>query len=114
MQKMQKRGIIMYTKLIHPTVGYWTLEKKMTYEKRLEYCPYGSCGIRTHGPEICLVSYETEVIRYNQETGKIEVTGIYSRTTMKHIAAFLREYLPEISYQQIKECYQKMGGEMYR
>ena len=104
----------MYSKIIHPTHGYFTFEKKMTYEKRLAYCQYGSCGIRTHGNEICLVSYETEVIRYNRETGKIEVTGIYSRTTIKHINAFLREYLPEISYQQIKDCYTKHGGEMYR
>lgn len=49
-----------------------------------------------------LVSYFTSVIRVNAE-GWLEVKGLYSRTTIKHIGWFMREL--GFSYQLAKQLY---------
>ena len=52
-----------------------------------------------------LVSYKTwivEALRY--EGGyKIRCSGLYSRTTIKHIGWFLRDYFPKLSCYDIKK-----------
>ena len=52
-----------------------------------------------------LVSYKTwivEAVRY--EGGyKIRCSGLYSRTTIKHIGWFLRDYFPKLSCYDIKK-----------
>lgn len=66
--------------------GYY--EKRVTYDKRLAYCPYGSCGA-CFAPDgsILLISYTTKVIEISPEGWTI-CTGTYSATTRKHIGAF--------------------------
>ena len=49
-----------------------------------------------------LVSYTTAVIGINPE-GWLEVSGLYSRTTIKHIGWFMREL--GFSYQLAKQLY---------
>ena len=53
---------------------------------------------------IDLISYDTRVVTVDL-TGerRIECTGLYSRTTIKHIGWFVREYLPGLSYYDIKK-----------
>lgn len=51
---------------------------------------------------VTLVSYTTAVIRIDRE-GWLEVSGLYSRTTIKHIGWFMRNY--GFSYQLAKQLY---------
>lgn len=51
---------------------------------------------------MALVSYTTAVIGINPE-GWLEVSGLYSRTTIKHIGWFMREL--GFTYQLAKELY---------
>ena len=80
--------------------GYY--EKRVTYDKRLAYCPHGSCGA-CFAPDgsILLISYTTKVIEIFPEGWTI-CTGTYSATTRKHIGAFLKEYAPGINYYNMK------------
>ena len=50
---------------------------------------------------IVLQSYWTDVIYV--EDGWMDCTGLYSRTTIKHIGWFLRDYFPNISYYTVKK-----------
>ena len=43
------------------------------------------------GTYVVLVSYETDVIAIDVTRKIMQCTGLYSRTTRKHIRAFLRE-----------------------
>lgn len=92
----------MYTKKI--VDGY--VEKTVTYDKRLEYCPYGSCGVVFNSNGIHLVSYTTCVCSIDND-GFLSCTGTYSATTRKHIGAFLKEYAPNLCYQDVKKAYLK-------
>lgn len=53
---------------------------------------------------IHLISYSTRVITIEYREGGrfIECTGTYSRTTIKHINWFCREYAPDKSYYDMK------------
>lgn len=51
---------------------------------------------------VVLVSYTTAVISINTE-GWLEVSGLYSRTTIKHIGWFMHEL--GFSYQLAKQLY---------
>lgn len=50
-----------------------------------------------------LVSYYTPVIRVDKD-GWMEVNGLYSRTTIKHIGWFMRDYY-NMTYQFAKSLY---------
>lgn len=52
-----------------------------------------------------LMSYNTKIIIV--KGSRVLATGTYSRTTIKHIGWFLREYLPDLSYQDIKTLIMK-------
>ncbi len=73
-------------------------------DKPLAYCPYGSCGIIYNGKDTMLKSYETFVLK-KDSNGFVQCTGVYSRTTMKHISAWLKEIASNISYHTMKKCY---------
>ena len=51
---------------------------------------------------VTLISYTTAVIGINPE-GWLEVNGLYSRTTIKHIGWFMREL--GLTYQLAKQLY---------
>lgn len=78
----------MYTKTVID--GYY--KKTVTYDARLEYCPYGSAGVVfPDGGGVVLVSYTTPVCGIDAN-GMAWCRGTYSATTRKHIGAFCKEY----------------------
>ena len=92
----------MYTKVVND--NYY--RKTVCYDARLEYMPYGSCGVVIgENNSVCLYSYTTLVIEINREYW-MRCTGLYSMTTRKHINAFLKEYCPKISFQDVKKAYE--------
>lgn len=103
-----------YTKKIID--GYF--EKSVTYDKRLAYKPYASAGVMYRKNDMdsdcyTLVSYTTPILSlYSFFKSDINrqflVVGHvnYSRTTITHVNAFLREYVPGVSYYDCKEIWQ--------
>ena len=74
----------------------------MTY-KKLTAMPYAQAHIEiTEGGEISLFSYVTRVANIDED-GYLTVNGLYSRTTRKHISAFLKEYAPMVTFQMAKD-----------
>lgn len=76
----------------------------MTNYANIKGHEYAACHVRTEGNNATLISYVTEVVKVTYKGGKrfIECTGLYSRTTIKHIGWFVREYLPDLTYYDIK------------
>lgn len=73
--------------------------------KKLKYLPCAQAGIRVIAPNcVQLVSYETVVIEIDR--GWLFVNGLYSMTTRRHISAFVKEWLPGLTYQDIKYLYE--------
>lgn len=72
--------------------------------KRLEGHKSAQACVIENENQLDLVSYATRVITVKHENGKrmIECTGTYSATTRKHINWFCREYLPDLSYYDMK------------
>ena len=93
-------------------------EKTVTYDKRLSYCPNGSCGIvANNNNEIVLISYTSPIIWYNPDENTISfgyTAPDYSRTTIKHVISFLKEYIPSISYQDVKKLYYQDYEKTYK
>ena len=91
----------MYTKKVND--GYFT--KTVHYDKNLAFCPYGSAGVVFNNNGVHLISYTTLVCSIDND-GFLSCTGVYSRTTMKHIGAFLKEYAPNMCYYDAKKAYE--------
>ena len=72
---------------------------------KLKNHPYSNCSIRvlTDG-SVVFTSYNTDVI-YIDKDGWLYVSGLYSVTTRKQIGYFLKEYVPQLSYYDIKCLY---------
>ena len=72
---------------------------------KLKNHPYAQCSVRvqTDG-SVVFTSYNTDVI-YIDKDGWLCVSGLYSATTRKQIGYFLKEYVPTLSYQDIKSLY---------
>lgn len=88
----------MYSKKVLNGYNYTTVN----YDRKLQYCPYGSAGVNTYSDgTIALISYTTRVIEIDRK-GWMTCTGTYSATTRKHIHAFLKEYAPTFCYADIK------------
>lgn len=89
--------------------GYYEQVKSVKYDRALKYKPYAQAGVIVDDTfKNChiLVSYESDIIRVID--GTIDFYGVspdYSRSTIGHVIAFLKEYAPTISYQQIKRAY---------
>ena len=75
----------------------------MTIRKLAGHDSAQAC-VAENGNELNLISYVTRIVTVKHENGKrfIECTGLYSRTTIKHIGWFVREYLPDLTYYDIK------------
>lgn len=79
----------------------------MTEFRNLKNMPYAQAQVKVTDNQIVLISYTTPVIYIEKDSGEVFVTGTYSPTTRKHIGAFCKEYLPNLSYQDIKHLYLK-------
>ena len=72
---------------------------------KLKNHPYAQCSVRVLiDGSVVFTSYKTDVIYIDNE-GWLYVTGLYSATTRKQIGYFLKEYVPALSYQDIKSLY---------
>ena len=72
---------------------------------KLKNHPYAQCSVRVHlDGSIVFTSYSTVVIYINKD-GWLYVTGLYSATTRKQIGWFLKEYVPQLDYYDIKWLY---------
>lgn len=72
---------------------------------KLKSMPYAQCEVIYTEKGILLKSYRTIVLSLSYD-GILEVYGLYSMTTRKHISAFMKEYT-DFSYCTAKECYEK-------
>ena len=72
---------------------------------KLKNHPYAQCSVRVDlDGSVVFTSYNTDVIYIDKE-GWLYVTGLYSATTRKQIGYFLNEYVPALTYQDIKNLY---------
>ena len=72
---------------------------------KLKNHPYAQCSVRELiDGSVVFTSYNTDVIYIDKE-GWLYVSGLYSATTRKQIGWFLKEYVPFLSYQDIKSLY---------
>lgn len=72
--------------------------------KKLQYCPYGKAyAVIDEYGAITLVSYSTNVITIDPQ-GWLTCSGTYSRTTIKHISAFMKEYT-SLTYKHARDAY---------
>ena len=80
--------------------------RRVELDKALSQHEHARCGVDFVGRNIQFISYSTTVIFADRLTSGneyyISCTGTYSQTTRKHINWFLREYFPELSYQDMK------------
>ena len=77
--------------------------------KRVKLTNHASaqCSIRLYNNgDICLQSYNTDVVYYDFMQGMLYCTGTYSQTTRTHISWFLHEYFPQFSYQELRKAYE--------
>lgn len=96
----------MVTKKVRCLYGYYEQIKSVTYSRSLKYKPYAQAGVGLDDESITLVSYESPIIRLHCDTIEFyETAPDYSRTTISHVIAFLREYAPKITYQQVKRAF---------
>ena len=114
----------MKTYKAHCIYGCYESYKKVTVDKALKYCPYGQCGVKVvkaytdesgfAAYEYHLISYKSTVLIYREDTNKLIIDGeqitayaTCSATTRRHVSAFLKEYVPNVSYQDVKEALAK-------
>ena len=72
---------------------------------KLKNHPYAQCSVRALlDGSVVFTSYNTDVI-YIDKDGWLYVSGLYSATTRKQIGYFLKEYVPALTYQDIKSLY---------
>lgn len=93
--------------------GYF--EREVYYDKHLSLMPNASAGVMVTNYKDYVIytlrSYSTNILTLyvNVKTGikALEIGNVsYSRTTMRHVTAFIREYLPGfIDYHFLKDIY---------
>ena len=72
---------------------------------KLKNHPYAQCSVRELiDGSVVFTSYNTDVM-YIDKDGWLYVSGLYSATTKKQIGYFLKEYVPFLSFQDIKSLY---------
>lgn len=77
----------------------------MKFIMKLKNHPYAQCTVRELiDGSIVFTSYNTDVI-YIDKDGWLYVSGLYSATTRKQIGYFLKEYVPQLNYYDIKYLY---------
>lgn len=75
----------------------------MYLETKLSKMPYAQACVILKNGEKFLKSYETIVAKIDND-GWLEIFGLYSATTKRHISAFVEEYA-KISYKTAKDLY---------
>ena len=78
--------------IAHCQNGYYCYDRKVFVAERLRDMPSAQAGIRYTENGIQLVSYETIVAEIKNNW--IRIYGMFSRSTGKHIKAFLNQFTP--------------------
>lgn len=71
--------------------------------KKLKNHKSAQAHIAQYDDKEYLVSYTTNVLIINYNTNIMEVTGLYSNTTRRHISWYLQERFSNISYYTVKK-----------
>ena len=72
---------------------------------KLKNHPYARCSVSVlNDGSVFFKSYNTNVIDIDKD-GWLHVSGLYSATTRKQIGYFLKEYVPQLNYYDIKRLY---------
>ena len=97
-----------------PSCGYYSFGRKKVYvDSRLSRQPFAQAGTDyfkakdKNGNDIYgrrLISYTTAVL-FLDNNDILHISGTYSRSTIRHISSFLREFCYPISYQTVKDAY---------
>lgn len=87
------------------TCNNWYYAREQYVDERLKYMPYASAGVIFNDDGVHLISYTTLVCSISHD-GFLTCTGTYSPTTRKHISAFLKQYAPNMTYQDAKDAYE--------
>lgn len=71
--------------------------------KRLSNMPYAQAHVIHHTDgSLDLISYTTKVAHISHD-GWLEIYGLYSMTTRKHLSAFVKEYAwPDFEFSTVK------------
>lgn len=69
--------------------------------EKLKFMPYAQAHIVRNPNAVVLVSYKTAVAAIIG--GQLVCNGLYSRTTIRHISAFCKQF--GTTYQVAKKCY---------
>lgn len=98
--------------------GYYYV--MVQYDAPLKFQPYAQAGVRyfaepsSLNPDnydrlnvVQLVSYVTPILEYHRDTDELYIVfdPTYSASTRKHVISFLREYVPHVTYQQVRDAY---------
>lgn len=75
--------------------------------KKLKNHKSAQAHVMEHEEKLYLISYTTKVIIVDRTTNVLEVTGLYSATTRRHISWFLDEYFYHIDYYTVKNAYEQ-------
>lgn len=75
--------------------------------RKLKKHPSANCYIVEGSDKEYLISYTTKVLIVDHEAKTMEVTGLYSMTTRRHIGWYLMERFPHISYYAVKKAYEE-------
>ena len=71
-------------------------------KKTLKFMPYAQAHVILEHGDITLISYKTPVATITSDF-EFMIAGLYSRTTRRHIKAFIKEYIPfEMDSESIK------------
>ena len=94
--------------------GYFQKDVPVFVSKRLAYQPHAQAGViadtRQGKRWFHLMSYESLIFSYCPDDNTIcfdwsTASPDYSRTTVRHVSSFCKEYVPCMSYQSIKKLY---------
>lgn len=73
------------------------------YDRALSHLPAAQAGVNfAPSGELVLMSYTTVTLVLDKN-GWLTCTGLYSATTRKHIGAFLKEYMPHVSFSTVSD-----------
>lgn len=75
--------------------------------KKLKNHQSAQCHIFEGNNREYLISYRTKVLIVDYEAKTMEVTGLYSMTTRKHIGWYLMERFPNITYHMVKKAHEE-------
>lgn len=86
----------------HEINGYWKYDVDVWVDRRLKAMPYAQAGVILRDGKVILMSYSTEAATLDAVEGWLTIDCLCSVTTRRHVAAFLREYCPGVTYQDAK------------